>query len=85
MTTPLHEAIRDYILESFLFTRDARALGFDDSLTGRGIADSTGMLGIVLFVEECFGVKVRDEDILPENFDSINKIAVFVSARQRAA
>jgi acyl carrier protein len=85
MTSTLHETIRDYILENFLFTQDRHAIGLDDSLTGRGIADSIGMLSIVLFIEEAFGVRVRDEDVLPENFDSINRIAVFVSARQPVA
>ena len=84
MTSPLHNAIRDYILENLLFTSDRSAIGLDESLTGRGIADSTGMLDIVLFVEERFGVQVGDADILPENFDSINAIAVFVT-RLRAA
>ncbi len=85
MTSPLHEAIRDYILETFLFTADPAALRFDESLTRRGIADSTGMLDIVLFVEERFGVQVGDADVLPENFDSINAIAIFVAARLRSA
>jgi acyl carrier protein len=85
MTSPLHETIRDYILEAFVFTADRAVLGPDESLTGRGIANSTGMLDIVLFVEQRFGVRVGDEDILPENFDSINAIATFVSARLPAA
>jgi acyl carrier protein len=82
MTSSLHEQIRDFILENYLFTRDPLAVGFDDSLTARGITDSSRMLELVLFVEDKLGVKVRDEEIVPENFDSINRIASFVSARR---
>jgi len=82
MTTPLHAQIRDFILENYLFTRDPGAIGWDDSLSGRGIADSTRMLELVLFVEETLGAPLRDEEIVPENFDSINRIARFITARR---
>ncbi|MCC7329879.1 MAG: acyl carrier protein [Gammaproteobacteria bacterium] len=85
MSDSLHETIRAYILENYLFTDDASALGFADSLVGRGIVDSTGMLEIILFVEERFDLKVKDEEMISENFDSVGRIAEFVKARQRSA
>ncbi len=84
MSSALHEQVRAFILENYLFTRDPAAIGWDDSLTARGIADSTRMLELVLFVEETLGVPVQDEEIVPENFDSINRIVRFVSARRQA-
>lgn len=85
MTSPLHETLRRFILENYLFTTDPTALALDDSLLERGIVNSTGMLELVLFVEEQFGVQVRDEEMTPENLDSVNRIARFVQSRREAA
>jgi acyl carrier protein len=60
-------------------------LGLDDSLLGRGIVDSTGMLEIILFIEEQLGVKVADTEMVPENLDSVNRIAAFVTSKRKAA
>jgi acyl carrier protein len=85
MTDALRSSIRDFLLENYLFTTDTSAIGVDDSLLGRGIVDSTGMLEVIFFIEEKLGVKVKDEEMIPDNLDSINKIALFVEARRKAA
>lgn len=85
MTDALRSSIRDFLLENYLFTTDTSAIGIDDSLLGRGIVDSTGMLEVIFFIEEKLGVKVKDEEMVPDNLDSINKIAGFVEARRKAA
>jgi len=78
----MHDTIRTYILENYLFTDDPGMLGLSDSLVGRGIVDSTGMLEIILFVEEQFGIKVKDEDMVAENFDSVDRIVDYVRKLQ---
>jgi acyl carrier protein len=85
MADTLNDQIRNFILENYLFTNDVNALGVDDSLLGRGIVDSTGMLEIIFFIEEQLGVKVKDEEMIPDNLDSVNKIAAFVSTKRKAA
>jgi len=85
MSDALRDQIRDFILENYLFTSDPSALGLDDSLLGRGIVDSTGMLEIIFFIEEQLGVKVKDEEMVPDNLDGVNKIASFVSSKRQAA
>jgi acyl carrier protein len=85
MTDSLHDSIRRFILENYLFTDDVAQLGLDDSLLGRGIVDSTGMLEIILFIEEQLGVKVADTEMVPENLDSVNRIAAFVTSKRKAA
>jgi acyl carrier protein len=85
MSDALQDQIRDFILENYLFTSDTSALGLDDSLLGRGIVDSTGMLEIIFFIEEQLGVKVKDEEMIPDNLDGVNKIANFVSGKRKAA
>jgi len=85
MSDSLHDSIRRFILENYLFTDDLAQLGLDDSLLGRGIVDSTGMLEIILFIEEQLGVKVADTEMVPEHLDSVNRIAAFVSSKSKAA
>jgi acyl carrier protein len=85
MTDALREQVRSFILDNYLFTSDVTALGLDDSLLGRGIVDSTGMLEIIFFIEEQLGVKVKDEEMIPDNLDSVNKIATFVHSKRQAA
>jgi len=85
MSDSLHDQIRRFILENYLFTDDPAQLGLDDSLLGRGIVDSTGMLEIILFIEEQLGVKVADSEMVPENLDSVNRIAAFVTSKRKAA
>ncbi|MFO1395095.1 MAG: acyl carrier protein [Steroidobacteraceae bacterium] len=82
MSDALRDRIRKFILENYLFTSDMSALGLDDSLLGRGIVDSTGMLEIIMFIEEQLGVTVKDEEMVPANLDSVNRIAAFVEARR---
>jgi acyl carrier protein len=85
MSDALTDQIRDFILENYLFTSDTSAIGLDDSLLGRGIVDSTGMLEIIFFIEEQLGVKVKDEEMIPDNLDGVNKIANFVANKRKAA
>ncbi|MBC8025544.1 MAG: acyl carrier protein [Steroidobacteraceae bacterium] len=85
MADALNDQIRNFILENYLFTNDVSALGLEDSLLGRGIVDSTGMLEIIFFIEEQLGVKVKDEEMIPDNLDSVSKIAGFVANKRKAA
>jgi acyl carrier protein len=79
------EKLRKYILETYLFTTDDSALANDDSFLDKGIIDSTGILELVMFLEEEFGLAVADEELLPENLDSINNLVKFVAQKQAAA
>ena len=71
------EIIRGYIVENFLFGDDE---GFDDqtSFLEDGIIDSTGIMELVEFVENHFNLQVDDEELVPENFDSIQNIVNFL-------
>ena len=75
------EQVRQYILENFLFSNDKSLLGLDESFLERGLIDSTGMLEVILFREETFGVKAADDEMIPENLDSVRKIAGFVQRK----
>jgi acyl carrier protein len=73
--------IRRYVLENFLFSDDESQLHNEASFLEEGIVNSTGVLELVLFVEETFGVMVEDDELLPENFDSVNQLAIYVRAK----
>lgn len=72
--------IRAYIAENFLFG-DSAQLGVGESFLDKGIIDSTGILEIVMFLEEQFGIKVADSEMLPENLDSIGNIVRFIARK----
>lgn len=78
------QTLRAYILENYLFTDDESALDSDDSFLEKGILDSTGILEMIYFLEEQFGVKVEDEEMVPENLDSVKKMSVFVAKKQES-
>ncbi len=77
--------VRAYILDNFLFTDDDSALQNSESLLDRGIIDSTGVMELVAFLEEKFGLGIEDDELLPENLDSVDQIVGFVSRKQGVA
>lgn len=70
--------IRDYIAKNLLFSDDGFPYGDDVSFLDEGIVDSIGVMELVGFVEEKFGVKVDDLDVTPENFDSVEKMTAYI-------
>jgi len=70
--------VRQYVLENYLFTDDDSELNDEESFLDKGIIDSTGVLEVVFFLEDKFGIKVNDEEILPENLDTVNNIVSFL-------
>jgi acyl carrier protein len=78
----IRQTLRQYILQNFLFTDDESALVDGDSFLAGGIIDSTGVLEIIYFIEDTFGIKVEDEEMLPENLDSIDNLVAFVSRKK---
>lgn len=73
--------IREFVRTRFPLARDLGA-GDDDSLLDSGIIDSLGILDIVTFLEEGFGISVSDEDLSPENFDSVGALVRFVNGKR---
>ena len=76
------EKIRGYILENFLFTDDQSALSNSDSFLEKGLVDSTGILEIITFIEDDFNLSIEDEEMVPENLDSVDNIIAFIAKKQ---
>jgi acyl carrier protein len=73
--------IRQFIIENFVF-EDGGALADDTPFLESGIMDSTGVLELVSFIEETFGIAVADEDLVPENLDSISLVTRYIDSKR---
>lgn len=80
----VNQQVRDFITENFLYARPDFELGDADPLLGRGIVDSMGVMEIVVFIEEQYGLQVDDADITEENLGSLNAITAYVTSRASA-
>jgi len=77
----LQQQIRDFVTSNF-YVADPKSLEDRTSLLDQGIIDSTGVLEVIMFIESTFGVTVEDSEMLPDNLDSIERIAAFVAKKQ---
>ncbi len=75
--------VREFIVENFLFG-DGEVLKEDTSFMEEGIIDSTGILELVFFLEETFSISVEDDELVPENMDSLRSIAGFIDRKLNA-
>jgi len=74
------ELVQNFIVENFLFG-DQNRLKPDTSFLESGIVDSTGILELVTYIEETYHISVHDDELVPENLDSIQKVANFIQAK----
>ena len=74
------ENIRAFVVENFLFGNDEN-LEDNTSFLDEGIIDSTGILELVSFLEEEFSITVDDEELIPENLDSINNVTAYLERK----
>ena len=77
------DKVRQFIKDNF-YAASASDLTDDASLLDLGIVDSTGILEVVAFLEDEFGISVDDAEMLPENLDSIQNIVTFVGTKTAA-
>ena len=75
------QKIRQFIFDNFLFDAGEEDLGNDDSFLEQGVIDSTGVLELVEWLEETFEITVEDEELVPENLDSVNLLARFITGK----
>jgi acyl carrier protein len=73
--------IRRYIAHNLLFGDNGLKYDDDASFLEEGIVDSLGIMDLVFFIEDTFGVTVGEEELTPENFDSVNKLADYIHRR----
>ncbi|MFO7680018.1 MAG: acyl carrier protein [Chloroflexota bacterium] len=81
----IHQQIKQFIVENFLFAEDNGSLNDDTSFMDEGIVDSMGTLELILFVEDTFQITVEDDEIEPDNFDSINNLYHYILRKTESA
>ncbi len=80
----VQQRVRQFIVENFYVTNPSE-LGDDASLIQGGWVDSTGMLELISFLEEEYGIRIVDTEMTPENLDGIGRIAAFVDRKRASA
>ena len=80
----LQEEIRGFIVDTFLFGEE-EGLEEDSSFLAEGIVDSTGIMQLVSFLQEQYLVAIEDEELIPDNLDSIKRVTTFIEGKMRAA
>ncbi len=73
--------VTDFIVQNYLFGNASDAPKADASFMESGLVDSTGILELIAHVEAKYGIKVADEELVPENLDTVARIAAFVQAK----
>jgi len=77
------DKIRKFIFENFMFEAANDELDNDDSFLDHGIIDSTGVLELVEWLEDEYGIEVDDEELVPENLDSVNNLVAYIANKSR--
>lgn len=77
----IEQKIKSYIAQNLIFSGDDFKYPEDASFLDEGIVDSLGVMELVSFVEDQFGVGVDDQDITPDNFDSVVKLAAYIRGK----
>jgi acyl carrier protein len=81
---PLVLELRKFITDNFLFGDESERFAFsdDDSFQDRGIVDSTGILELICHLQEKYAIAIADEELVPENLDSLSRVARFVQRKR---
>jgi acyl carrier protein len=76
--------IRQFVVENFLFGQNDKQVSNTQSFLESGIIDSTGVLELIAFLESKYGISIADEELVPANLDSVERVANFVESKLKA-
>jgi len=76
--------VKQFVVDNFLFGKDPEGFYDDDSFLERGIIDSTGVLELIGFIERTYSIRINDDEMLPENLDSLNRVVKFVNKKMNS-
>lgn len=85
MVEKYSEEIRAFIVSNFMFGQSGASLSDDQSLLETGVIDSTGMLELVSFIEDTYGITVGDHELVPANLDSLSNVSRLVARKLASA
>lgn len=73
--------VEKFIVEEIALGTGVESVGHDEDLLAHDVIDSLGIVELVAFLESRYGIEVGDDDLLPENFSSVNNVVAFVEAK----
>jgi len=79
----IEQELRQFVVDNFLFGQANGHLSNSDSFLDKGIIDSTGVLELVVFLEETYRIKIQDRELVPDNLDSINNLVRFLERKRQ--
>jgi acyl carrier protein len=85
MSKPLNAEIRAFLVDNFLFGEGGDRFTDEDSLVEAGLIDSLGVAELVAHIEARYGVAASDDELVPDNFDSVTRIAAFIERKAAPA
>jgi acyl carrier protein len=80
----IKQTVKAYIVDTMLMGADGSDIADDTSFLERSLLDSTGVLELVNFLQDTYKIEIEDQELTPENLDSLDRIATFVAAKQGA-
>jgi acyl carrier protein len=80
----IKQTVKTYIVDTMLMGADGSDIADDTSFLERSLLDSTGVLELVNFLQDTYKIEIEDQELTPENLDSLDRIAAFVTAKQGA-
>lgn len=80
----IQKQVREYVIENFVLGDEEEELSDSQSFLDTGLIDSTGILEVIGFLEDEYEITIEDDEMIPENLDSVDRIARFVHAKQNA-
>jgi len=81
MNDTVPRQIRSFIVNNFLYGASDNGPDYADSFLEKGIIDSTGVLELVAFIEETYSIELDDEELIPENLDSIANVTAYLQKK----
>jgi acyl carrier protein len=79
------KCIKDFILSDLIYENDVQAIQLNGNLLDEGIIDSLAIMKLVLFIEQTFAIEIHDEEIIPENFQSLDCMVTFINQKSVGA
>ena len=84
MSVQIEPAVRQFVTEKLLFGDKTKSFNDETSFLETGLIDSTGVLELVVFLEGKFSIRIADEDVVPDNLDSVSRITKYVGRKLNA-
>lgn len=77
-STDIESSVRGFIAENLLFSKNGYPHSDETSFLETGVVDSMGVMELVMFIEENFSLTIEDHEVIPDNFDSVSKVGIYI-------